>query len=106
MDVKSAFLYGTKDEEVYVIQPLGFHDLVYPAKVYKAQNGVVCPGEWLWEECVVVGCQENGEKKEENGAICLGGKHCALHSVLKSGTTGMVVLLGDFSHLFLGVKKD
>nr|GFA23839.1 hypothetical protein [Tanacetum cinerariifolium] len=30
--------------------------------------------EWLWEECGVVGCQENGEKKEENGAICLGGK--------------------------------
>nr|GEX52433.1 reverse transcriptase [Tanacetum cinerariifolium] len=29
-------------------------------------------------------------KKEENGAICLGGKHYALHSVLKSGTTGMV----------------
>nr|GFC52541.1 copia protein [Tanacetum cinerariifolium] len=24
MDVKSAFLYGTIDEEVYVMQPLGF----------------------------------------------------------------------------------
>nr|GEY80343.1 hypothetical protein [Tanacetum cinerariifolium] len=27
MDVKSAFLYGTIDEEVYVIQPFGFQDL-------------------------------------------------------------------------------
>nr|GFC52913.1 retrovirus-related Pol polyprotein from transposon TNT 1-94 [Tanacetum cinerariifolium] len=26
MDVKSAFLYGTIDEEVYVMQPLGFQD--------------------------------------------------------------------------------
>nr|GFD50900.1 putative ribonuclease H-like domain-containing protein [Tanacetum cinerariifolium] len=26
MDVKSAFLYGIIDEEVYVMQPLGFYD--------------------------------------------------------------------------------
>nr|GFC45299.1 putative ribonuclease H-like domain-containing protein [Tanacetum cinerariifolium] len=34
-DVKSAFLYGTIKEEVYVYQPLGFEDLDYPDKVYK-----------------------------------------------------------------------
>nr|GEX41361.1 putative ribonuclease H-like domain-containing protein [Tanacetum cinerariifolium] len=33
MDVKSAFLYGTIKEEVYVCQPLGFKDLDYPDKV-------------------------------------------------------------------------
>ncbi|GJR69695.1 putative ribonuclease H-like domain-containing protein [Tanacetum coccineum] len=35
MDVKSAFLYGTIKEEVYVCQPLGFKDPDYPDKVYK-----------------------------------------------------------------------
>ncbi|GJV36287.1 putative ribonuclease H-like domain-containing protein [Tanacetum coccineum] len=35
MDVKSAFLYGKIDEEVYVSQPLGFIDPKYPKKVYK-----------------------------------------------------------------------
>ncbi|GJS20881.1 ribonuclease H-like domain-containing protein [Tanacetum coccineum] len=35
MDVKSAFLYGTIDEEVYVSQPPGFVDPDHPNKVYK-----------------------------------------------------------------------
>ncbi|GJY43873.1 putative ribonuclease H-like domain-containing protein [Tanacetum coccineum] len=35
MDLKSAFLYGKIDEEVYVSQPPGFLDPKYPQKVYK-----------------------------------------------------------------------
>ncbi|GJS22121.1 putative ribonuclease H-like domain-containing protein [Tanacetum coccineum] len=35
MDVKSAFLYGKIDEEVYVSQPPGFVDPKFPKKVYK-----------------------------------------------------------------------
>nr|GEV50177.1 putative ribonuclease H-like domain-containing protein [Tanacetum cinerariifolium] len=35
MDVKSAFLYGTIDEEVYVTQPPRFVDPKFPNKVYR-----------------------------------------------------------------------
>nr|GEX75264.1 hypothetical protein [Tanacetum cinerariifolium] len=40
MDVKSAFLYETIKEEVYVCQPLGFEDPDYPDKVYKVVNAL------------------------------------------------------------------
>ncbi|GJR73893.1 DNA helicase PIF1-like protein [Tanacetum coccineum] len=40
MDVKSAFLYGKIDEEVYVSQPLGFLDPKYPQKVYKVVKAI------------------------------------------------------------------
>ncbi|GJW68188.1 putative ribonuclease H-like domain-containing protein [Tanacetum coccineum] len=40
MDVKSAFLYGTIKEEVYVCQPPGFEDLQFPDKVYKVEKAL------------------------------------------------------------------
>jgi hypothetical protein len=50
MDVKSAFLYGSIEEEVYVTQPLGFTDPNHPDKVYKvvtALNGLhQAPRAW------------------------------------------------------------
>nr|GEV36530.1 uncharacterized mitochondrial protein AtMg00810-like [Tanacetum cinerariifolium] len=40
IDVKSAFLYGTIDKEVYVTQPHGFQDLEFPAIVYKVEKAM------------------------------------------------------------------
>nr|GEW32063.1 hypothetical protein [Tanacetum cinerariifolium] len=47
IDVKSAFLYGTIEEEVYVYQPLGFEDPDHPNKVVKALYGLhQAPRAW------------------------------------------------------------
>nr|GEW37701.1 putative ribonuclease H-like domain-containing protein [Tanacetum cinerariifolium] len=40
VDMKSAFLYGTINEEVYVTQPPGFVDPKFPNKVYKVVNAL------------------------------------------------------------------
>ncbi|GJW51725.1 ribonuclease H-like domain-containing protein [Tanacetum coccineum] len=39
-DVKSAFLYGTIEEEVYVCQPPSFEDPQFPDKVYKVEKAL------------------------------------------------------------------
>nr|GEZ33210.1 hypothetical protein [Tanacetum cinerariifolium] len=40
MDVKSAFLYDTINEEVYVMQPPGFQDPEFPDRVYKVEKAM------------------------------------------------------------------
>nr|GEX16803.1 retrovirus-related Pol polyprotein from transposon TNT 1-94 [Tanacetum cinerariifolium] len=39
-DVRSVFLYGTINEKVYVMQPLGFQDPEFLAKVYKVEKAL------------------------------------------------------------------
>nr|GFB41458.1 putative ribonuclease H-like domain-containing protein [Tanacetum cinerariifolium] len=56
MDVKSAFLYGTIEEEVYVCQPPGFED---PDKVVKALYGLH-QAPRAWYETLATYLLENG----------------------------------------------
>nr|GEZ57102.1 hypothetical protein [Tanacetum cinerariifolium] len=62
MDVKSAFLYGTIEEEVYVCQPLRFEDLEYPDKVYKVVKALygLHQAPRAWYETLATYLLENG----------------------------------------------
>ncbi|GJV68172.1 putative ribonuclease H-like domain-containing protein [Tanacetum coccineum] len=40
MNVKSAFLYGKIEEDVFVCQPSGFEDLDFPNRVYKVEKAL------------------------------------------------------------------
>ncbi|GJW93587.1 retrovirus-related pol polyprotein from transposon TNT 1-94 [Tanacetum coccineum] len=50
MDVKSVFLYGKIEEEVYVCQPPGFEDPDFPDRVYKVKKALYgldqAPRDW------------------------------------------------------------
>ncbi|GJX02365.1 putative ribonuclease H-like domain-containing protein [Tanacetum coccineum] len=54
MDVKSAFLYGNIEEEVYVCQPPGFEDPDFPDRVYKVEKALYglhqAPRAWTASE--------------------------------------------------------
>nr|GFA28444.1 uncharacterized mitochondrial protein AtMg00810-like [Tanacetum cinerariifolium] len=62
MDVKSAFLYGTIEEEVYACQPLGFEDPDYPDKVYKVVKALygLHQAPRAWYETLANYLLENG----------------------------------------------
>nr|GEW49453.1 hypothetical protein [Tanacetum cinerariifolium] len=62
MDVKSAFLYGTIEEEVYVCQPPGFKDPDHPAKVYKVVKALygLHQAPRAWYETLANYLLENG----------------------------------------------
>ncbi|GJV21890.1 putative ribonuclease H-like domain-containing protein [Tanacetum coccineum] len=65
MDVKSAFLYGTIEEEVYVCQPPGFEDLEFPNKVYKVEKALYGLHQALraWYETLSTYLLENGFRR-------------------------------------------
>nr|GEU31430.1 hypothetical protein [Tanacetum cinerariifolium] len=62
MDVNSAFLYGTIEEEVYVCQPTGFEDPDHPDKVYKVVKALygLHQARRAWYETLATYLLENG----------------------------------------------
>nr|GEW33257.1 hypothetical protein [Tanacetum cinerariifolium] len=65
MDVKSAFLYGIMEEEVYVCQPSGFEYLHFPNKVYKVEKALYGLHKALraWYETLSTYLLENGFRR-------------------------------------------
>ncbi|GJY83009.1 putative ribonuclease H-like domain-containing protein [Tanacetum coccineum] len=65
MDVKSAFLYGTIEEEVYVSQPPGFVDPAHPNKVYKVKKALygLHQAPRAWYETLSTYLLENGYRR-------------------------------------------
>ncbi|GJZ34127.1 putative ribonuclease H-like domain-containing protein [Tanacetum coccineum] len=65
MDVKSAFLYGTIKEEVYVYQPPGFEDPQFPDKVYKVEKALygLHQAPRAWYETLSTYLLENGFRR-------------------------------------------
>ncbi|GJV05561.1 ribonuclease H-like domain-containing protein [Tanacetum coccineum] len=62
MDVKSAFLYGKIEEEVYVCQPSGFEDPEFPDRVYKVEKALygLHQAPRAWYETLSTYLLENG----------------------------------------------
>ncbi|GJX59971.1 putative ribonuclease H-like domain-containing protein [Tanacetum coccineum] len=65
MDVKSAFLYGTIEEEVYVCQPPSFEDPQFPNKVYKVEKALygLHQAPRAWYETLSTYLIENGFRR-------------------------------------------
>ena len=65
MVVKSAFLNGYLNEEVYVAQPKGFMDLVYPQHVYKLNKALygLKQGPRAWYERLTIYLGHKGYSK-------------------------------------------
>nr|GEU29574.1 hypothetical protein [Tanacetum cinerariifolium] len=65
MDVKSAFLYGTIKEELYVSQPPGFVDLKFPDRVYKVEKALygLHQAPRAWYETLSTYLLENGFRR-------------------------------------------
>ncbi|GJU08042.1 putative ribonuclease H-like domain-containing protein [Tanacetum coccineum] len=67
MDVKSAFLYGKIEKEVYVCQPPGFEDPDFPDRVYKVEKALYGLHQALraWYETLSTYLLDNGFQREK-----------------------------------------
>nr|GEW58979.1 ribonuclease H-like domain-containing protein [Tanacetum cinerariifolium] len=101
MDVKSAFLYGTINEEVYVLQPTGFVDPKFPNKVYKVVKALYglhqAPRACVKTASTPIETQKPLVKDEEAADMDVMPKTSHLHAVkriFRKSTTGGCQFLG------------
>nr|GEU66370.1 hypothetical protein [Tanacetum cinerariifolium] len=92
MDVKSAFLYETIEEEVYVCQPLGFEDPDHPNKVYKVVKALygLNQAPRAWYETLATYLLKNSFHRDNERQVSdevYGRTHILLGSSGKSAST-------------------
>nr|GEV12523.1 putative ribonuclease H-like domain-containing protein [Tanacetum cinerariifolium] len=108
MDIKSAFLYRTIEEEVYVCQPPGFEDPYYPDKVYtlvKALYGLH-QAPRAWYETLANYLLENGFQRGKIDQTLFVKKQKAFEKLMKDKF--QLSSMGELT-FFLGLqvkKKD
>nr|GEY02064.1 retrovirus-related Pol polyprotein from transposon TNT 1-94 [Tanacetum cinerariifolium] len=103
MDVKSAFLYGTIEEEVYVCQPPGFKDPDYPDKVYKLVKSLygLHQAPRAWYETLANYLLENGlQLKQKQDGIFISQDKYVAEILRKFGLTD-----GKLGSILIDTKK-
>nr|GEW99947.1 ribonuclease H-like domain-containing protein [Tanacetum cinerariifolium] len=92
MDVNSAFLYGTIDEEFYMMQPLRFQDPEFPTRVYKVEKAMYglhqAPRAWYDSD---YGGATQDRKSTTGGCQFLGRRliswQCKKQTIMTTSTT-------------------
>ncbi|GJV74475.1 retrovirus-related pol polyprotein from transposon TNT 1-94 [Tanacetum coccineum] len=103
MDVKSAFLYGTIEEEVYVTQPPGFKDPDHPDKVYKVVKALYrlhqAPRVWFLLMTLSLAIQtRNSVTQKEDGIFISQDKYVA-EILKKFNYTDVKSMIGSLMYL-------
>ncbi|GKA70327.1 retrovirus-related pol polyprotein from transposon TNT 1-94 [Tanacetum coccineum] len=71
INVKSVFLYGKIEEEVYVCQPPGFEDPDFPDRVYKVEKALygLHQAPRAWYETLLTYLLDNGFQREKDKTL-------------------------------------
>ncbi|GKB04732.1 putative ribonuclease H-like domain-containing protein [Tanacetum coccineum] len=90
MDVKSAFLYGTIEEEMYVCQPPRFEDPQFPDKVYKVEKALygLHQAPRAWYETLSTYLLENGFRRCAIDKTCSSRKTKIMHKRFQMKSMG------------------
>ncbi|GJU17641.1 ribonuclease H-like domain-containing protein [Tanacetum coccineum] len=104
MDVKSAFLYGTIEEEVSVCQPPGYEDPQFSDKVYKVENALygLHQAPRAWYETLSTYLLENGFRRGTIDRLCLSRRTKRVDGIFISQDKYMANILKKFD--FSSVK--
>nr|GFC25353.1 putative ribonuclease H-like domain-containing protein [Tanacetum cinerariifolium] len=108
MDVKSAFLYGTIDEEVYVMQPPGFQDPEFPHRVYKVEKAMYGLHQALraWYGTFSKYLVDNGFQRGTSSTNISGTKE-DVHQVMKEKESPLrFIALSNWLEDFFGDTSD